>query len=310
MSLGLCCQFLEAKNKKNGSVEYVNKLEERTLQFGLFLKGKYNDEHILQTYINNLKNLKANIINIKNIGFQSFRVSSNLFPLYDKVSPDIVENEQTTGLLKEIGEFVKLNNMRITAHPSEWCVIASEKDAVIENAINNLKHHAWIFDQMGLDETRYYCINIHGAPKGQYARLINSINKLPNNVKNRLTLENDERVYSAKMLYEVYKETGVAITFDSHHHSFHQDSLSGEEAMLMAMETWQDIKPNTHLSNSEPEFINLGSFTEKRKHSNYYHTIPEYQLEANNSGKIDIDMECKMKNLAILKAVKDFGLIL
>lgn len=308
MSLGLCCQFLEEVTKKSGKIEYLNKLEERTLQYGLFQKGKYTNEQIKSIYLNNLKNLKANIKNINSIGFKSFRVSSNLFPLYDKVDPNLIENEEVTNLLAEIGTFVKVSKMRVSAHPSEWCVIASEKDSVIENAINNLKHHAWIFDKMGLDETRYYSINIHGAPKGQYAKLINSINKLPNNVKARLALENDELSYSVKMLYEVYKETGVAITYDSHHHSFNSDSLSGEDAMLMAMETWGNIKPNTHLSNSEPEFINAGSFTEKRKHSKYYHTIPQYQLEANNADKIDIDMECKMKNLAILKAVDDFGI--
>jgi UV DNA damage endonuclease len=310
MSLGLCCQFLQAKTKKSGKIEYVNSLDERTLQYGLFQKGKYSNDQIYQTYLSNIKNLKANIINVSSIGFKSFRVSSNLFPLYDKADPSLMDNDDVRNILKEIGDIVKSNNVRVSSHPSQWCVIASEKDSVIENAIANLKHHAWVFDMMGLDQTRYYSINIHGAPKDQYSKLINSINSLPNNVKNRLTLENDERSYSVKKLYDIYRETGVAICYDSHHHSFNPDGLSGEEAMLMAMETWGAVKPNTHLSNSEPEFINCGSFTEKRKHSNYYHTIPQYQLEANNSGKIDIDMECKMKNIAILKAVEDFGLVL
>lgn len=53
-----------------------------------------------------------------------------------------------------------------------------------------------------------------------------------------------------------------------------------------------------------------GSFTERRKHSDYVHYIPEYQLKLNNENILDIEMEFKMKNLAIEKAVKDFGLIL
>jgi len=53
--------------------------------------------------------------------------------------------------------------MRVTTHPSQFVVLSSLNPNVIKNSIEQLKHHAWIFDKMGLDESPYYLINIHGA---------------------------------------------------------------------------------------------------------------------------------------------------
>jgi UV DNA damage endonuclease len=191
--------------------------------------------------------------------------------------------------------------MRITSHPSQFILLSSKDDNVIKNSIFELKIHNWLFDTMGLDNSNYYAINIHGGAKGQSQKLIDTVNSLPATIKNRLTFENDERSYSTKELYSVYKETGIPIVFDSHHASFNSDNV--EDDFHLALSTWK-AKPLTHLSNTTPGLEN-GSFTERGAHSDYVHYIPKYQLD--NQDKIDIDFEFKMKNLAIFKAVNDFG---
>jgi UV DNA damage repair endonuclease len=126
-------------------------------------------------------------------------------------------------------------------------------------------------------------------------------------VKNRLTLENDESYYSIVDLYKVFEETGVPICWDSHHHSFNDGGISNEESLQKCIKSWNSIKPLTHLSNTDPTLVN-GSFTDRRKHSNYVHYIPDCQFQANNNDEIDIEMEFKMKNIALMKASKDFKL--
>jgi UV DNA damage endonuclease len=165
-----------------------------------------------------------------------------------------------------------------------------------------------MFDQMGLDQTHYYPVNIHGGAKNKYENVIANIKNLPDFVKNRLTLENDEFSYSVKELYKISCETKIPIVFDSHHHSFLTDDLSGEEAMELAISTWNGIKPITHLSNTEPELLNSKSKKDLRKHSFDIYSIPDYQLKANNSNIIDIDLEFKGKNLVFEKATKTLGL--
>lgn len=309
MSLGLCCQFMEPVVKSSG-IQYINTVGEKTLQLGRFKANSYSKDLILKVYKDNLDGLFKTLKKIKGIGFKSFRISSNLLPLYDKIDESILYDDGVSAKLNDIGEYIKASNIRVSFHPDQWCVLASEKENVIENSIVSLKHHASLFDRMNLPVNRFFSINIHGSPKDKSSKLIEVINTLPDNVKNRLSLENDERAYSVKKLHEIFKETGVAICGDLHHHSFNTDGLSAKDALSLAISTWGTIKPNTHLSNSEPEFLTKGSFTEKRKHSKYYHSIPDFLIKLNNDGSIDIDMECKMKNIAILKAVQDFGIVL
>jgi UV DNA damage endonuclease len=308
MSIGLCCQYVEPRNKRDGSKKYVNILEERNLQFGLFMSGKYNEDRIIDTYINNVQKLIEHLPGIISKGINSFRVSSNLLPLIDRVPDHIRYNSTVLNKLNELGRIILNNKIRFSCHPDPFCLLNSNNPNVIKNSIEILTHHAWIFDRMGLPQTNYYAINIHGGVKNQFKTLVNSINALPSNVRSRMTLENEELAYNVEDLYTIHKETGISIVFDSHHHSFNPGNLCGHEAMELAMSTWKE-KPLTHLSNTEPGLEN-SKFQDRRKHSNYVHYIPEYQLKANNDGKIDVDFEFKMKNEAVFKAVKDFGIIL
>lgn len=305
--IGLCCQYLEPFTKRNGSVEYKNILNENGLQYSQYLKGKYSNFQIESAWVNNCENLYNIIVKLQSEGFNLFRFSSSLLPLYDSVSNLLYNCTAVKDLLQKTGAFIKSHNMRLTTHPDQFVVLSSNKPEVIEKSIRMLDHHAWVMDQMELDQAPFYAINIHGGTKGNINILIESINKLSSSVKKRLTLENDERSYNVKELYNVYESTGVPICWDSHHHSFNSADLSNEDALALCKKSWGNIKPLTHLSNTEPSLIN-GSFTERRKHSDYVHYIPDCQLNGNNNNELDVEFEFKMKNLAILKAVKDFNI--
>lgn len=309
MSIGLCCQYIEFLEKKSGKLETFNLLKEQHLQYNQFLKNKYSTSKIQECWINNASNLLLALDKINSIGIKSFRFSSNLFPLFDLNANLLTTSKEVTSILQKIGSFAKLNNIRLTTHPDQFVVLSSNNPQVILNSIKILEHHAWIMDSMGLEHSAYNAINVHGGTKNNSSILIESINTLPENVRSRLTLENDERSYNVKDLYSAFEKTNIPIVFDSHHHSFNDANLSNEQGFLIAEKTWKNLKPLTHLSNTDPTVEN-GSFTEKRKHSDYVHYIPEWQRLANNSNSIDIDFEFKMKNVAIFKAIEDFDISL
>lgn len=306
MALGLCCQWLETIKGKDKNI-----LVSRSLQLGRFKKGLYSDEKIKQTYVDNLQNLFDVLDTIIDSGIRSLRVSSSIFPLYDKVNRDLVENQEIDTLFQKIGKRALSNGVRITTHPGQFTVLSSDKPHVINNSIKELEYHAWMFDKMGLPKTPYYSINVHGGAGDRKGQLMAGISRLNDSARCRLTLENCEFCYSVKDLEPVAREMGVPICFDSHHHGFNTSGLSGEDAMEIAVDTWpRGSKPMTHLSNSKPEYSPTDSPRLLRQHSDYLYQIPDYQLKANNAGRIDIEVEAKMKNLAIFKAVDDLGLVL
>lgn len=281
-------------------------MEERTLQLGRYRNGKYTSEMIKGTYINNVRRLSEMLPKIRSTGVRHFRISSALFPLADQVDRSLWVNPEVLHYLKVAGDFVKSNGMRVTTHPGQFCVLSSDSDSIVEKAFVELAIHGWMFDAMGLDHTPQYAINIHGGKTDRTSRLIEQIKSLPDNVRKRLTLENDENCYNVIDLLEVYQETGVPICWDSHHSVFNDGDISLEDAQSATMETWpKGIKPLQHLANTEPGMEN-GSFNERRKHSNLIHYVPDCQLQMLRDDLVDVEVECKLKNVGVFKLAKDF----
>jgi UV DNA damage endonuclease len=129
-------------------------------------------------------------------------------------------------------------------------------------------------------------MNIHGGKSQRSQQLIKVICELPANIKNRLTLENDEYAYSAEEIATVCQQTQIPMVFDAHHHICHEklDSYnhpSVETMFYAARETWTNPDWQlVHISNGEQTFND-------RKHSdlitampNIYHQAPWIEIEA------------------------------
>lgn len=308
VSLSICCQWLEPRTKRDGSIVYENSIEEKLLQLGAFKKGKYSTEYIKQIYHNNVNEIIKLIPKLVENNIKSFRLSSGILPLFEFCSQIAIEDLELINKFKKIGDLFKKNNIRVTSHPGQFAVISSDSDKVIENAIRELNYHAWMFDQMGFEQTPYYAINIHGGKKGNSQRAIDTINSLHVSLRARLTLENDETCFNVRDLLAINEKTNTPIVWDSHHHSFNTGNLTAEEAFAESVKTWKSIKPLQHLSNTEIGFEN-SNFQNRRKHSYYIHTIPEVQKNALYNNSVDIDIEAKGKNLAVFKMIQDFKLI-
>jgi UV DNA damage endonuclease len=307
MATGICCHWLEEKvHPKSGKREWVNVFDEKTLQLGRYRQGKYTNELIKGLYVHNVRRLSEMLPLIHSHGVKLFRISSAMFPLSDQVDRSLWDNDEVKKYLNLAGDFVRSNGMRVSTHPGQFCVLSSDSDSVVEKAFVELETHAWIFDAMGLDHSPQYAINVHGGKADRTSRLIDQIKSLPENVRKRLTLENDEMSYSVIDLLDVFLQTGVPIVWDSHHHVFNDAGLSMEDACAATMETWpKHIKPLQHISNTEPLFAN-GSFTDRRKHSDMIHYVPDVQLQGLRDDVIDVEVEAKLKNIAVTEMRKQF----
>jgi UV DNA damage endonuclease len=309
MTVGICCHWLEEKTApRSGKKELVNIFDEKTLQLGRYRQGKYTPELIKGTYVHNVMRLAAMMPFMHDHGVKHFRISSAMFPLADQVDRSLWDNSEVIAQLKIAGDFIKQHGIRVTTHPGQFCVLSSDSDTVVAKAFVELGIHGWMFDAMGLAHSPYYAINIHGGKADRSSRLIEQIKSLPDNIRKRLTLENDESAYNVLELLSIYKETNVPVVFDSHHHVFNDGELSMEDAHATTIETWsKGIKPLQHLSNTEPSLVN-GNFQDRRKHSDMIHYVPDVQLQGLRDNTIDVEVEAKMKNFATIKLKKQFSI--
>lgn len=305
MALGLACQWVEPRVKRDGTTIYENILDEKSLQLGAYKNGKYTRERILQTYRGNVKEILRVIPYLNECNIKSFRLSSSIFPLFEFCGDIAKNDEQIKGNLALAGRRFKESGIRVTTHPGQFCVISSDSDRTVANSIKELEYHAWIFDTMGFDTTPYYAINIHGGKSNRSERIIEVFSSLPENIKKRLTLENDEKCYNVRKLIDINNRIGVPIVFDSHHFTFGNDDFSFSEAFHGAINTWGKIKPLQHISNTEIGMENA-TYNKRRAHSQLIRYVPEQQLQAMRDDIIDVDVEAKLKNIALIKMRSDF----
>ena len=237
-------------------------------------------------------------------GFNFFRITSNLFPWCSEYKlSDMPDYDEICDVLSEAGSYATTNDIRITCHPGPFNVLTSPHEHVVENCIKDLTTHGEVFDLMNLSRTPYNKINIHiggayGDKVSSMERFCENFHRLPDSVKSRLTVENDDKasMYSVKDLYEgVYCKIGIPIVFDYHHHRFCDGGLTEEDALEVAISTWNNIVPVVHYSESR----NIEQEDNKirpQAHSDYvYDYIDTY------GNRVDIMVEAKAKELAVLK---------
>jgi UV DNA damage endonuclease len=261
-------------------------------------------DYASQLGLDNCKDLYKILEWNNNNGFKFFRITSNLFPWCSEYKlEDMPDYKQIKYVLQCCGEYVHNNDMRITSHPGPFNVLTSPHPHVVENCIKDLSIHGEVFDLMNLSRTPYNKINIHiggayGDKKSAMERFCENFHRLPESVKTRLTVENDDKatMYSVVDLYEgVYCKIGIPIVFDYHHHRFCTGGLTEEDALEVAISTWNNITPVVHYSESR----NIEQEDDKirpQAHSDY---VYDYIDTYNN--RVDIMVEAKAKELAVLK---------
>lgn len=238
-----------------------------------------------------------------------FRITSCLFPWASEYEleqlPDFL---QINDNLAKAGALARDNTQRLSFHPGPFNILSSPKEHVVKNAYKDLETHGKIFDLMGMPRNHWSKINIHigasyGDRKTALDRWCKNFEGLSESVRSRLTVENDDKgnLYSTKMLYEsIYQRLEVPIVFDSHHFECGPQDVDYEESFLMAIDSWPTgIRPQCHHSNSkalyEDEKVMMNA------HSDWY-----YEPFNDCGFDVDVTLECKKKELALFKYLKDF----
>jgi UV DNA damage endonuclease len=228
-----------------------------------------------------------------------YRLSSDLFPLltYEKAGVSLEDLPQYDPICRTIGEIrshISDSGVRISSHPDQFNVLASENPEAFARTVRELNFQSWFMDSIGCPADCRSPINLHinsnsGSRTDVVDRLLRGLDSLDDNCRRRLVLENDDKMssWSVRLLMEhCHPRTGIPVTFDYLHHRCHPDGLPEGDALAMCHSTW-DTTPLFHLSESREG-------NNPRAHADYPSIRPEtYGLD------FDLDFEYKQKDLAI-----------
>jgi len=260
----------------------------------------YASELALQNCKDLIKILKWNHQN--DIHF--FRMSSEIFPWASEYQlSDLPDYKEICKALEEAGSFARSVGQRLTCHPGPFNKLTSPKEHVIKNTIRDLEIHGELMDLLGMPRTPWAKLNIHvGATYGDkpfaISNFCRNFEKLPESVKTRLTVENDDResLYStAELVDEIHSRIGIPVVHDFHHHLFTNRGMSQKEALGLACKTWGDVTPVVHYSESRAQEHNDPKIKPQAHSDMIFNYIDTFGYD------VHIMIEAKHKELALLE---------
>ncbi|MFP4299317.1 MAG: UV DNA damage repair endonuclease UvsE [Spirulinaceae cyanobacterium] len=281
------------------SISKAVRFKTTTRKHLLSLSVPEQEEKLRSLYAENLKRLHLALAFCRDRDIQLYRLSSDLFPFFDipvgKAVLDEFNNE-----IREFGDRAQKDNIRLVLHPNQFVVLNSDKPSVIATSIKILSAHADVFERMGLPQSPWALMNIHGGKGDRAERLVDVIRDLPHSVKSRLTLENDEKTYNADAIAQICHKAEIPMVFDAHHHLVYEklpsyDDPSVGEALAAAKETWKHPEWQlVHISNGRESLHDC-------RHSDLITQMPESYRNAPW-----IEVEAKHKEDAIAKIDREW----
>lgn len=214
-----------------------------------------------------------------------------------------------------VGDLARKNNVRLSFHPGQFCVLASESDDIVNRSIEEFEYHVDMARWMGFGQTfQDFKINVHIAGRRGPDGIRAALARMTPEARNTLTIENDEMTWGIEHSLELIND--CALVLDIHHHWIKTGEYiePTDDRVKMLIDSWRGVRPVIHYSVSREDIVvghatdtlpSLDALIESghkkaklRAHSNFYWNTAANQWALSFRDQFDIMCESKAKNLA------------
>jgi UV DNA damage repair endonuclease len=214
-----------------------------------------------------------------------------------------------------IGETARRLDVRLSFHPGQFCVLASENEGIVNRSIEEFEYHADMARWMGYGQTfQDFKINVHISGKRGPAGIQDALRRLSPEARNCITIENDENAWGIDSSLEL--ANNCALVLDIHHHWIRTGEYiqATDHRLDRVIDSWRGVRPALHYSVSREDVLVghpvdtipdhallLESGYKKQKmraHSDFYWNQPVTDWALSFWDRFDIQCESKGKNLA------------
>lgn len=208
-----------------------------------FRLASYSPERLRSTVQENLAGLQGILEWNRDRGVRFFRISSETIPFASHPVMDVDWQREFRSEFAAIGEYIRSQDMRVNMHPGQYTLLSSPRPDVQARSVAELVYHAELLDLLELDRTHVIQIHVGGVYGDRAATIstvIARIAGLPDDVRNRLVIENDEHHYPLADCLSISGETGLPVLLDVFHHSILNSGESIPAAVDAAGKTWSE----------------------------------------------------------------------
>lgn len=316
---GIACKIQKAHgqadpklNIRSTTISYLTRQTQQAAETKLW--------DLVQHNVNALR-LQIEWLGTHSVEHRMFRISSDILPCYTHddwtefyFHPDMVSWLERE--LARVGDRARQLDCRLSFHPGQFCVLASENPEIVERSLQEFEYHADVVRYLGYGKQfQDFKSNVHIGGKLGPSGIKQAVRRLSRVARNILTIENAEFKWGLEHSLELVNT--CALVLDIHHHWIYSGGEYIEPTdprIEQVIESWQGVRPVVHYSLSRedvlldhcvetkpnlPELKSQGfTNTKLRAHSDYYWNQASNRWAHSHSTWADIMLEAKEKNLA------------
>ena len=272
-----------------------------------------------------VQNLEATHKLVKRVGnldknLRMVRLSSDLLPAYTQSDwsyfwrrTDVMA--YCDRVFSNIGDTARTNGVRLSFHPGQFCVLASESPDIVNRSIEDFEYHADMARWMGYGQTfQDFKINVHISGRAGPEGIRSAYKRLTPEARNCITIENEENSWGLDDCLTIGDL--VPIVLDIHHHWIKTGEYIQpvDSRVSRVVDSWRDVRPTMHYSVSREDYLLehdqstapihaqllLDGYKKQRlrAHSDFYWNTATNEWALSFLNTHDIMCESKGKNLA------------
>ena len=301
-------------NTRSTTVAWLNRQTKEVAEERLWDICKHN----IQSYYNLIKYVGGLQHDLRMV-----RLGSDVLPVYTEPTwgyfwklPDV--RKYCERALAPVGELARSLDVRLSMHPGQFTVLASDSDDIVNRSVEEFEYHVDVARWMGYGrQFQDFKINVHISGRKGPAGILNVLPRLSPEARNTITIENDENSWGIEASLELRKH--LALVLDIHHHWVKTGEYirPTDDRFSRIIDSWRGVRPVIHYSVSREDIlvdhdINTLPDMEKlleqgykkqklRAHSDYMwnNAVNDWALSFRDYA--DIMVESKAKNLASIK---------
>ena len=324
--VGFCCKWLtdpaEVAGKRPAATDHNTKTTTVA-----WLNRQTRDVAVEKLWFLVKFNIESTRLLVERVGAlddrcRMVRIGSDILPMYTHADwswfyrePDVRAYAETH--FAEVGRLARALDVRLSFHPGQYCVLASDNDNIVERSIDEFEYHVDMARWMGYGASWHdhgFKINIHLSGRGGAEKFVKTLGRLSTEARNLITIENDEIGNGLDNVLGLAEH--CAIVLDIHHHWIKTGEYINwqDPSVMRVIESWRGVRPALHYSASREDLLHdhdrgvrpdLNSLIDRgfnkqklRAHSDFYWNDAVNQWALTFAPNFDIQCESKAKNLA------------